>query len=143
MNVCTHRGMTLESRPCGNKTFSCPYHAWTYGADGKLRGVSDVVKFSEDCRGDQDLVSFPCHEEGGMYAVLDAQSDCDIRAFLGEMMSDVAEKHFELALRGTAGHPRRQLEVALDGYLEGYHFQAAHPETIAPRTYTNVMAYEA
>ena len=146
LNVCTHRGMTLESRPCGNqKTFSCPYHAWTYGGDGRLRGVADVVKFGEDCRGDRDLTEFPCHEEGGLiFAVLDPDSSCDIRGFLGEMMDDVAEKHFEdwhyVGQRVIHG---ANWKVALDGYLEGYHFQAAHPETIAPRTYTNIMAFEA
>ena len=145
LNVCTHRGMTLESRPCGNqKTFSCPYHAWTYGGDGRLRGVADVVKFGEDCRGDRDLTAFPCHEEGGLiFAVLDPDSDCDIRSFLGGMMDDVAEKHFEdwyyVGRRVIQG---ANWKVALDGYLEGYHFQAAHPETIAPRTYTNIMAFE-
>ncbi len=146
LNVCTHRGMTLESRPCGNqKTFSCPYHAWTYGGDGRLRGVADVVKFGEDCRGDRDLTEFPSHEEGGLiFAVLDPDSICDIRGFLGEMMDDVAEKHFEdwhyVGQRVIHG---ANWKVALDGYLEGYHFQAAHPETIAPRTYTNIMAFEA
>ena len=146
LNVCTHRGMTLESRPCGNqKTFSCPYHAWTYGGDGRLRGVADVVKFGEDCRGDRDLTEFPSHEEGGLiFAVLDPDSSCDIRGFLGEMMDDVAEKHFEdwhyVGQRVIHG---ANWKVALDGYLEGYHFQAAHPETIAPRTYTNIMAFEA
>jgi hypothetical protein len=34
-------------------------------------------------------------------------------------------------------------KVAYDGYLEGYHFKAAHPETIEPRTFTNVMEYDA
>ncbi len=146
LNVCTHRGMTLESRPCGNqKTFSCPYHAWTYGGDGRLRGVADVVKFGEDCRGDRDLTEFPSHEEGGLiFAVLDPDSSRDIRGFLGEMMDDVAEKHFEdwhyVGQRVIHG---ANWKVALDGYLEGYHFQAAHPETIAPRTYTNIMAFEA
>lgn len=146
MNVCTHRGMTLESRPSGNKkTFSCPYHAWTYGGDGRLRGVTDMVKFGEDCRGARDLVSFPCHEEGGfVFAVLDPNADCDIRGFLGEMISDIAEKNFEdwhyVGQRVIHG---ANWKVALDGYLEGYHFQTAHPETIAPRTYTNIMAFEA
>ncbi|WP_435216728.1 SRPBCC family protein [Luminiphilus sp. nBUS_07] len=104
-----------------------------------------MVKFGEDCRGDRDLVAFPCHEEGGLiFAVLDPTSECDIRGFLGEMMSDVGEKHFEdwhyVGQRVIHG---ANWKVALDGYLEGYHFQAAHPETIAPRTYTNIMAFEA
>src|SRR5690606_15941683 len=37
-NVCTHRGMKLVWGESGNSLrFSCPYHAWTFGADGGLK----------------------------------------------------------------------------------------------------------
>jgi nitrite reductase/ring-hydroxylating ferredoxin subunit len=37
-NVCRHRGSHLVEEPCGQirKAIACPYHAWTYGFDGKL-----------------------------------------------------------------------------------------------------------
>ena len=37
-NVCRHRGSHLVEEPCGHirKAIACPYHAWTYGFDGKL-----------------------------------------------------------------------------------------------------------
>ena len=45
LNVCTHRGMQLMAEPCGNqKLFSCPYHGWTFKADGSLRAVADAPK---------------------------------------------------------------------------------------------------
>ena len=34
-------------------------------------------------------------------------------------------------------------KIALDGYLEGYHFAQLHPETIHPRTPSNITHYEA
>ena len=146
MNVCTHRGMTLTSEPCGNqKMFSCPYHGWTFKADGSLRAIADAPKFGEVCEGARDLVQFPCHEEGGLiFAVLDADSDVDIRAYLGAMMDDVAKKGMDQWT--YVGHRiihGPNWKVAYDGYLEGYHFKAAHPETIEPRTFTNVMEYDA
>lgn len=40
-NVCRHRGVRLRS--CGgqlpSKCIRCPYHAWTYGLDGRLLGA--------------------------------------------------------------------------------------------------------
>ncbi|GHA08239.1 ribosomal subunit interface protein [Arenicella chitinivorans] len=40
MNYCQHRGTKLEHSESGcKKRFSCPYHAWTYGADGRLLAV--------------------------------------------------------------------------------------------------------
>jgi len=146
MNVCTHRGMTLTSKPCGNqKMFSCPYHGWTFKSDGSLRAIADAPKFGEVCEGSRDLVQFPCHEEGGLiFAVLDADSDINIREYLGDMMDDVAAKGMDQwTYVGNRPIYGPNWKVAYDGYLEGYHFKAAHPETIHPRTYNNVMEYDA
>lgn len=39
-NVCRHRCMTLVDRPCNvGRAITCPYHAWSYGLDGRLRGA--------------------------------------------------------------------------------------------------------
>ena len=39
-NVCRHRGSRLLDGAAGcAKRLICPYHAWTYGLDGKLTGV--------------------------------------------------------------------------------------------------------
>lgn len=42
-NICRHRGTELIDPGCGNtgKTIVCPYHRWTFGLDGALRGVPD------------------------------------------------------------------------------------------------------
>src|SRR5436190_11184842 len=39
-NVCRHRGTRLKEEACGHtSTIQCPYHAWTYGLDGRLVGA--------------------------------------------------------------------------------------------------------
>lgn len=41
LNSCTHRGVRLCTADCGNKkTFTCPYHGWTFNLDGELIGVT-------------------------------------------------------------------------------------------------------
>jgi glycine betaine catabolism A len=39
-NVCRHRGTRLKEDACGHSSaIQCPYHAWTYGLDGRLIGA--------------------------------------------------------------------------------------------------------
>ena len=39
-NVCRHRGTRLCEEPAGHSpAIQCPYHAWTYGLDGRLIGA--------------------------------------------------------------------------------------------------------
>ena len=50
-NVCRHRGTRLKENACGHAAaIQCPYHAWTYGLDGKLIGaphMDDVPGFDK------------------------------------------------------------------------------------------------
>jgi len=56
-NVCRHRGTRLKEDACGHATaIQCPYHAWTYGLDGRLVGaphMDDVPGF--------DKADYPLH----------------------------------------------------------------------------------
>ena len=50
-NVCRHRGTRLKEDACGHASaIQCPYHAWTYGLDGRLIGaphMDDVPGFDK------------------------------------------------------------------------------------------------
>ena len=40
LNSCSHRGVHLCTADRGNKkTFTCPYHGWSYNLDGELIGI--------------------------------------------------------------------------------------------------------
>jgi phenylpropionate dioxygenase-like ring-hydroxylating dioxygenase large terminal subunit len=44
-NICRHRGAPVASG-CGHaRAFSCPYHGWTYGLDGRLAGIPEAAAF--------------------------------------------------------------------------------------------------
>ena len=61
INSCRHRGSRLVDDGHGTKKrFTCPYHAWTYSAEGKLVGITDRSLFGDlvaDCDG---LIEIPC-----------------------------------------------------------------------------------
>ena len=47
INACRHRGMKVASGQGCKRTFSCPYHGWTYNLDGSLRGVPGEEAFPD------------------------------------------------------------------------------------------------
>lgn len=145
LNVCAHRGAPVADEGHGHcARFTCKYHSWTYGLDGKLLAVSDREKFGEIDKATRGLRALPCHEQGGMiFAVLTPGEPVDFAEFFSGMLDD-----FEAAdLKNWSYLGSRVIEganwkIAFDGYLEGYHFAALHPTTIHPRTPSNVTHYE-
>ncbi len=145
LNVCSHRGAPVAKEGHGNcPRFSCVYHGWTFGQDGKLIGVADPKKFGEVDKSTKALRQLPCVEKSGMiFVCLTPDAPMDMDSYFGAMLDDF--EAVDLKNWHYLGH--RVIEganwkIAFDGYLEGYHFDRLHPETIAPRTYSNVMHYE-
>jgi Rieske 2Fe-2S family protein len=56
-NVCRHRGTRLceEERGRLARSIQCPYHAWTYGLDGRLIGAPDMDRVPGFDRADHPL----------------------------------------------------------------------------------------
>ncbi|HEV2352341.1 MAG TPA: aromatic ring-hydroxylating dioxygenase subunit alpha [Terriglobia bacterium] len=41
-NVCRHHAAAVATEPAGNASaLRCPYHGWTYGLDGRLKGIPE------------------------------------------------------------------------------------------------------
>src|SRR5256714_1079739 len=76
LNVCRHRGAKV-AQGCGNAgAFTCPYHGWTYGADGVLRGLPEEASSFPGIRAERPgLVPLPLAEKYGMVWVLPTPAD--------------------------------------------------------------------
>jgi nitrite reductase/ring-hydroxylating ferredoxin subunit len=67
-NTCRHRGVRLvEGRGTCERGFTCPFHGWCYGPDGKNTFVSRPKTFAEHNlqHDDIDLVPVRCEVWGG------------------------------------------------------------------------------
>ena len=145
MNVCPHRGSPITDEGCGNKMrFSCKYHGWTFSNDGKLMGVADADKFGEIDKSEHGLTELSCEEKGGLiFACLTPGDPIDMDGFFEGMLDDLDEIGFkDWAYLGNRVITGANWKIAFDGYLEGYHFAQLHPDTIHPRTPSNVTHYE-
>jgi benzoate/toluate 1,2-dioxygenase alpha subunit len=136
INACTHRGATLCMTRKGNaKAFSCPYHAWTFSADGELLGPKDEKTGgyppSFDKKG-LGLKRVPRVEtyRGFVFGCLDPDVE-PLTDFLGEarifidLFVDQGPQGVEV-LKGVStytfrGNWKLQVENGIDGY---------HPTTV-------------
>ncbi len=146
LNVCKHRAMHLAKEGKGNcSRFACQYHGWTYANDGQLVGIAEASTFGDVDRRTLAMTELPAEEVAGMiFVILTPGLPIDVRGFLGGMLDDLAA----LRLETWYYHKARTMEganwkVSFDGYLEGYHFQAAHTQTVATRSPSNRASYEA
>jgi phenylpropionate dioxygenase-like ring-hydroxylating dioxygenase large terminal subunit len=145
LNVCKHRAMHLAAEGKGNcARFACQYHGWTYANDGKLIGIAEASTFGDPDRSTLHLTELPCDEAAGLIFVI-LTPDLPINAV--EWMGGMYEDFAALKLETWYYHKSKPMKganwkVAYDGYLEGYHFQAAHTNTVATRSPSNRASYE-
>ena len=130
-NVCRHHAAAVVTEEQGSaKQFRCPYHGWTYGIDGALKGM---VEFDGVCNFDRaknGLVPVRVGTwENFVFVNLDGRA-APLRNFLGEVPALVAP--LELA-RKLHYFDRRvytlncNWKVYVDNYLDGgYHVPHAH-----------------
>ncbi len=145
-NVCSHRGAIIAQEGIGNRSrFSCPYHGWTYSNTGDLIGVTDKSKFGNIDNKCFGLEKLQCKELAGLIFVsLSRNGDVDFEKFLAGMLPEV--EHFDLEnwyYHGFKVINGANWKIAFDGFLEGYHFNTAHKDTIATMTMNDIMDFTA
>ena len=138
-NVCRHRGMAVARQSSGcAKAFVCGYHGWTYGLDGRLRFVPDEEGFPGLDKAEHGLVSVRADERGGLVFI--TQDDGGDDALLDDIPDLIGADN---SLYGD-GEAMQQVnwKVSLEGFIEGYHIRATHPETFLPYGFDNLNLVE-
>ena len=129
-NVCRHHAAAVVTEPTGHAAnFRCPYHGWTYGIDGALKGTPDfdgVCNFDRSANG---LVPVRVDTWANFVFVNLDEKAASLADSFGRLLERVEPLHLE-SLRFFE---RRSYElncnwkVYVDNYLDGgYHVPHLH-----------------
>ena len=128
LNVCRHRGSLVASGRGNRATLQCPYHAWTYELDGRLRSAP---------RGPELELDGICLRELAIEAwgpLLFVHPDAEpppLAETLGPLPELLAAGGIELEQLRFRHRGEFELacnwKIAVENYLECYHCAVAHP----------------
>lgn len=148
INACRHRGTRLQAPgPAHQRAFVCPYHSWTYGLDGALRGRPHGEDFPQAPASRCSLTRVPVAEALGFVwaiarLVKDGESpQLDIAAYLGRFGADLRHWGYDswLPFHQREFDNAANWKIPFEGNLETYHFQYAHRNSIANLFYDNLL----
>jgi choline monooxygenase len=129
-NVCRHHAAAVVTQPCGNASiFRCPYHGWSYGTDGALKGVPEFEGVCNFDRTKNGLVPIRV-EAWEKFVFVNLNRDAPLlQSHLGKMV----EQFKPLGLANLHFAERREYtlecnwKVFVDNYLDGgYHVPHLH-----------------
>ncbi|MEM9147308.1 MAG: SRPBCC family protein [Pseudomonadota bacterium] len=131
-NVCLHRMSTLLEGRGQTRSIVCPYHAWTYGLDGRLRGAPAMRQNKDFCKDSYRLPPVRCQEWlGWVFVTLNAavapvaERFAGVEAEVGDFgMGAYVETFFETHLWDT------NWKVLAENFMESYHLPVCHAGTI-------------
>ena len=129
-NVCRHRGTRLKEDNCGHvAAIQCPYHAWTYGLDGRLIGAPHMDDVEGFDRADYSLNSVSLGLfEGFIFVNLEANP-----MPLQEWFAPLTGKFSDWNLPELRSAKRIEYDVRanwkliFENYSECYHCPGVHP----------------
>ncbi|WP_439657213.1 aromatic ring-hydroxylating oxygenase subunit alpha [Lentzea sp. HUAS TT2] len=139
LNICRHRGAKLCVEESGTvkRNFQCPYHAWTYGLDGKLVAAPNLTSMPDIDRVEYGLKKVHLREWLG-YAWLSLADEPasfeetvqqDVRERLGNLDAIGNYQVSELALgRRITYDVKANWKLIIENFMECYHCATIHPE---------------
>jgi phenylpropionate dioxygenase-like ring-hydroxylating dioxygenase large terminal subunit len=148
VNACRHRGARLKPPGASNqRALICPYHSWTYGLDGTLRGRPSVEDFPHAPASDCGLARVPVAEALGFVwaiprVVANGESArIDIDNWLGRFGADLRSWGYDswVPFHQHAFDNAANWKIPFEANLETYHFQYAHRNSIAALFYDNLL----
>jgi choline monooxygenase len=126
-NVCRHHAAAVMTAPCGvAQHLRCPYHGWTYGLDGSLKGTPDFAGVCNFERSANGLIPVRVASWESLVFVNLNQDGPGLGSYLSELWE-------RIPVGGLRFYSRKSYTLAcnwkvyVDNYLDGgYHVPHLH-----------------
>jgi phenylpropionate dioxygenase-like ring-hydroxylating dioxygenase large terminal subunit len=150
--VCPHRAMDIippgfdvpgqniadarDGQDCAGHTrlFMCPYHAWTFELDGKLKGSPEMHLAECFDRAETGLTAFPTEVWNGFVFVNFSGTAEPVANLYAEMSDDLAAwnpAEMEVVVE-MAWECEFNWKVLVENFSECYHHIGTHSKTLQP-----------
>lgn len=145
INACRHRGVKVVEDGKGKQPrFTCIYHAWTYGLDGRLIGLPENRIFGDVDKGKFGLTQLAVEERDGLiWGMLTPGRPLALDDYLNPEMADILTKcgfdRFKVV--NQIDLPAVNWKLTLEGYLETYHFNTVHAKSFVSFIIPNVLGW--
>jgi len=144
-NVCRHRGSRVCLNSSGRvRSLTCPYHAWTYDLDGRLRAAAAMGPGF-------DTASYGLRkahtqiEHGLLFVCLAPEAPPDFELFAGRLrpyLTPHGLAEAKVAVRHV--YPTdANWKLVVENFLECYHCKPAHPTYCAVHSPGKLLAFGA
>jgi choline monooxygenase len=131
LNVCRHRGSIVCEGSGQRETLQCPYHAWTYGLDGRLITAPRGNKEGGIEKGELGLVPLRLGTWGPLIFVNPDPDAAPLEEFLDGVPERIADAGIDLDglrfLQRSESELACNWKVSAENFLECYHCPTAHP----------------
>jgi phenylpropionate dioxygenase-like ring-hydroxylating dioxygenase large terminal subunit len=142
-NVCPHRGNRVVHSDFGSlPLFTCSFHSWQFGLDGKLRRITDEATFRpEVVRHRPCLRAVRCEVHAGLVFINMDDDAGPLSDSLGLPPGYLEAYHLEqmFVVRHHVSEWAANWKTGVDAFYETYHLHSVHPET---RTVMNDMGVQ-
>lgn len=138
LNQCRHRGMKLSEGPRCSTHLVCPYHRWSYGADGACTFIPEQKKaFPNLDLSKIQLQSRQVVEKKGLLWLvgLEEEKSFEMIDLISNQIPDLKPAQF---LSTQTYDVKANWKLIQESFLESYHVPFVHEKTLSPATISHL-----
>ncbi|MGE3863861.1 MAG: aromatic ring-hydroxylating dioxygenase subunit alpha [Burkholderiaceae bacterium] len=132
-NTCSHRGVRLVDGEGTARSFTCPYHSWTFTSSGELRAAPGMDGTCDFDKADNGLTPVRLEQMGPFMWVNFDPHAAPLAQQLGDLPDKIASHGLdELVLtRRVEYKVQCNWKVYVENFMDYYHTPTVHRDTLA------------